>query len=154
MSARELRERYYLVFGEQSRSNNKGYLWKRIAYAIQERVEGGLSDRAKHRAEELARDEDVRVRGVRLAIPNAPTKKTRARPTPTPRERDPRLPVAGQVLTRSFGGIEHEVRVLADGFEYAGAVYRSLSAVAIKICGTHCSGFAFFGLTKPNGDAR
>jgi hypothetical protein len=156
MSARELRERYYLVFGEQSRSNNKGYLWKRIAYAIQERVEGGLSDRAKLRAEELARDEDMRVRGIRLDIANTPSptkKKAKAPASTAPRKRDLRIPAAGHVLTRSFGGTEHQVRVLADGFEYAGAVYRSLSAVAIKICGTHCSGFAFFGLTEPSGDA-
>jgi hypothetical protein len=51
-------------------------------------------------------------------------------------------------LKRTIGGADHEVRVLADGFEYRGQVYRSLSAVAIKISGTHQSGFAFFGLVK------
>src|SRR5215471_6439440 len=91
LSARELRERYYQVFGEQSRSNNRDYLWKRIAYALQERREGGLSDRAKERAEEIARDEDLRVRGIRLSVPNAPasTKKAKAPVAPAPRKRDP-----------------------------------------------------------------
>jgi hypothetical protein len=154
MTARDLRERYYQVFGEQSRSNNRDYLWKRIAYALQERAHGGLSERARQRAEELARDEDLRVRGIPIKVPDgpAPTKKAKAQPPAAPtRKRDLRLPPAGEVLKRTLGGVDHEVRVLDDGFQYSGEVYRSLSAVAIKICGKHCNGFAFFGLKKRDG---
>ena len=39
-------------------------------------------------------------------------------------------------------------REVDGGFQYAGAVYRSLSAAAKAITGSHCSGNAFFGLTK------
>ena len=36
--------------------------------------------------------------------------------------------------------------VRTDGFEYEGRRYRSLSAVAKAITGSHCNGFRFFGL--------
>ena len=38
------------------------------------------------------------------------------------------------------------VTVLADGFEYQGHVYRSLSAVAKAVTGTHTNGYLFFRL--------
>ena len=47
-------------------------------------------------------------------------------------------------LATIFGPLE--VRVLEDGFEFEGERYRSLSAVARKITGTHCNGFRFFNL--------
>jgi len=61
MSAGQLREKYLEVMGEPSRSGHKEYLFKRIAWRIQSLAEGGLSDRAKRRAEELARDADIRT---------------------------------------------------------------------------------------------
>jgi Protein of unknown function (DUF2924) len=36
------------------------------------------------------------------------------------------------------------VTILAKGFAFEGAVYRSLSAVAKAITGSHCNGFLFF----------
>jgi hypothetical protein len=52
------------------------------------------------------------------------------------------------VLTRKYKGGTVQVKVLAQGFEYAGALYSSLSAVAKAVTGSHCNGFLFFGLTK------
>ena len=46
-----------------------------------------------------------------------------------------------------------QVKVLAQGFEYEGEIYKSLSAVAKKITGTHCNGYLFFRLTKAGGGA-
>jgi hypothetical protein len=40
------------------------------------------------------------------------------------------------------------VKVLETGFEYNGAVYASLSAVALQITGTRWNGFLFFGIHK------
>jgi hypothetical protein len=40
------------------------------------------------------------------------------------------------------------VRVLENGFEWNGVVYRSLSAVAKAVTGTHWNGKLFFGLAK------
>ena len=39
------------------------------------------------------------------------------------------------------------MKVLPAGFEYEGEVYKSLSAVAKKITGSHCNGYLFFRLT-------
>ena len=46
-----LREKYREVFGEESRSNHKDFLFRRIAWRIQANAEGGLSERARRRAE-------------------------------------------------------------------------------------------------------
>jgi hypothetical protein len=54
----------------------------------------------------------------------------------------------GTVITRMHKEKEHQVKVLADGFEYRGQCYRSLSKVARTITGTNWNGLAFFGLTK------
>jgi len=43
MTVGELREKYREVFGEETRSGNKDWLWKRIAWRIQEIEYGGLS---------------------------------------------------------------------------------------------------------------
>jgi hypothetical protein len=45
-----------------------------------------------------------------------------------------------------------QVHVLAAGFAYQGQVFKSLSAVARAITGTHCNGFLFFRLTTNPGD--
>jgi hypothetical protein len=58
--------------------------------------------------------------------------------------RDPRLPSPGTILKRVHDGVEHQVKVLADGFEYRGEQYRSLSKVARTITGTPWNGFLFF----------
>src|SRR3982751_6220346 len=68
MTVTQLRERYAEVFGEPTRSGNKDFLFKRIVWRIQSLAEGTLSERAKKRAEELARDADVR-----LTVPRPPS---------------------------------------------------------------------------------
>ena len=57
---------------------------------------------------------------------------------------DPRLPMAGTILTRDYKGQTLQVEVLAEGFAYAGQTYKSLSAVAKAVTGAHCNGFHFF----------
>lgn len=68
MTVGELREKYLNVFGEETRSRHKEFLRKRIARRIQALAEGGLSERAKRRAEEVANDADLRIRVTRDAI--------------------------------------------------------------------------------------
>jgi len=64
---------------------------------------------------------------------------------------DNRLPMPGGEITREYKGQKLIVRVLQHGFEFEGAVYKSLSAVAKAITGTHCNGYLFFRLTKEGG---
>ena len=57
----ELRARFAEVFGEPTPSHNKVWLVKRIAWRLQARAAGDLSERARRRAEELAADADLRL---------------------------------------------------------------------------------------------
>src|SRR5918995_6741292 len=61
MTPAQLRVHYLEVFGEPSRSGNRDFLFKRIAWRVQSLAEGTLSERARRRAEELVRDADVRT---------------------------------------------------------------------------------------------
>ena len=54
LTVAQLRERYREVFGEPTRSRNKDWLRKKVAWRIQELAEGGLSDRALARIDKLA----------------------------------------------------------------------------------------------------
>ncbi len=67
--------------------------------------------------------------------------------TSTPK-RDPRIPPAGTVLTKTYHGQTLEVKVLENGFEYQGKVYKSISHVAMEIVHHPISGYVLFGLTK------
>jgi hypothetical protein len=55
---------------------------------------------------------------------------------------------AGSSLVRQWRGHTHTVLVRADGFEYEGQRYRSLTVIAERITGAHWSGPRFFGVTK------
>ena len=119
--------------------------------ACQALAEGDLSERARQRAEELANDADLRT-----TIPKPP----KAKPAPADRVTmatvgmafDNRLPMPGQELMREYKGQTFLVRVLQKGFELEGKVYKSLSAVAKKITGTHCNGYLFFRLGGQGGE--
>ncbi|MBI3184657.1 MAG: DUF2924 domain-containing protein [Myxococcales bacterium] len=140
MSVGELAEKYREVFGEPTRTRNKEYLRKRIAWRIQELTEGGLSTRALKRIEQLAPEAPVRWRQ-----PVARKDGAGGKVVPITRPaRDPRLPPAGTVITRLHDGVEHKVTILDDGFEYGGERHRSLSKVARLITGTPWNGFLFF----------
>lgn len=136
-----LQERYRELFGEDSPSSNRAHLWRRIAWRLQAREAGELSERAQHRAIELADDAEIRRRAPRNFWRTVEGK------TPTG-HRDPRLPEAGSRLTRSYQQRTIEVRVLETGFEYNGAKYCSLSAIARQVTGTRWNGFLFFGIHK------
>ena len=147
MTVGQLHDRYAEVFGEPARSRHRQYLVRRIAWRIQANAEGGLSDRALRRAEELANDAEVRVTPPRgaLARPTATTP-PRLDVVAVPPGHDPRLPRPGTAIVRDYKGRRLVVTVLAHGFEYDGERFRSLSAIAKAITGSHMNGFRFFGL--------
>ena len=66
MTSGELKRKYLEVFGERARSNHKDFMRKKIAWRIQALAEGGLSERARRRALEIANDADLRVRLPRV----------------------------------------------------------------------------------------
>jgi DNA primase len=137
----ELRTRYRDLFGEVSPSFNREHLFRRIAWRLQAKAEGELSERARQRAAELANDSDLRLRAPQSFWGEI------ERNSESP-NRDPRLPPAGTVLERVYQGQILRVTILANGFEYHGKHYASLSAIAHRVTGTRWNGFHFFGLKQ------
>src|SRR5271154_2874821 len=60
-SLASLREKYREVFQEETRSRHREHLFRRIAWRLQALAEGDLSQRARDRAREIARDADLRT---------------------------------------------------------------------------------------------
>ena len=56
MSVGELRDEWMRLYGEPTSSRNRDYLWRRLAWRVQELAHGGISDRAKARVQELDPD--------------------------------------------------------------------------------------------------
>jgi hypothetical protein len=135
--------RFREIFGEHCRSNNKRYLIRRIAWRLQSEAEGGLSERAQKRAEELANVADIRITPPKtVKVPVSP------KANRVVAKKDERLPPPGCWIEREYHGVELRVRVLVDGFEYEATKYRTLSGVAKAITGSHVNGFRFFQLEK------
>jgi hypothetical protein len=137
----ELRTRYRDLFGEASLSFNRAHLFRRIAWRLQAKAEGDLSERARRRASDLANDSDLRLRAPRSFWHEIERSGKSS-------NKDPRLPPAGTVLERVYRGQIIRVTVLANGFEYHGKHYASLSAIAHRVTGTRWNGFHFFGLKQ------
>jgi DUF2924 family protein len=107
LKTKELKARYREVFGEPSASSNHAHLFRRVAWRLQARAEGDLSERARQRAAELADDADLRLRAPRQFWGKLEQARDQAGV-----QRDRRLPVAGSVLKRSYRGRRIEVKVL------------------------------------------
>ena len=144
MRVSELRAKFAAVFGEPTPSHNKVWLVKRLAWRLQAQAEGDLSERARRRAAELVGDADLRL----SAPPTDTTTATPEQPATIRVLADDRRPRPGTILTRRYKGRALQVEVLEHGFAFDGQVYRSLSAVAKAVTGSHCSGHFFFGLTE------
>jgi hypothetical protein len=158
MTVTQLREQHLELFGEPNPAGHRAYLFRRIAWRLQARAEGDLAERAsriRERAKELARDADVRTTPPeafkdRQGKLNPKAKMHRG----TLKVDDDRLPTPGTVLTRKFKGITYSVTVMPVGFEMDGDIYKSLSAVAKAVTGSHWNGYLFFGLTPPKKRTR
>ena len=130
----ELKRQWRELFGTEPPPFNRPYLQSRLAYRVQELAYGGLKPETRARLEAL---------GEQLDGGNVVLRRVRA---------DSR-PLAGTRLLREHAGVEHVVTVLADGFEWEGRPYRSLSAIARAITGTRWNGWTFFGLKAGRGGA-
>jgi len=151
MTTNELLERYAELHGQPSRTRHRTYLIRKIAWRIQANAEGDLSERARRRAAELADDADIRVMAPKTLV--CPPQPDEAPPVTREMQSDPRLPAPGSAIVREYKGKTIRVVVLEDGqgFEYDGERYRTLSAVAKKITGSHINGFRFFRLSGAGG---
>lgn len=113
-------------------SLSRDLLLRGITYKMQESALGGLS-------KSILRKLCLSNPGVPLTVSRSAAPPTSARP--------------GTRLVREWNGETHTVLVHADGVEWRGKRYRSLSMVAREISGAHWSGPRFFGLTFKKGTA-
>lgn len=132
MNVAELAERYVLVFGKLPRTKNRVWLWRKIAWRLQEQRFGGLSETAKTRLEELIDEIDLPLSGDRKQV--KPARCNGA--------------TLGATVSRIWKNREIRATSVAGGWEHEGVVFRSLSAIAKHVTGAHWNGKGFFGLTK------
>ena len=150
-SLASLRQKYREVFQQEARSRHREHLFRKIAWRLQALAEGGLSERARQRASEIANDADLRIIAPRgfFTVGGEPVETIPG--DRSKRKHDPRLPMAGTLLRRKWKGRTILVEVLEKGFRYENRQYPSLSNIAMEITGTRWNGFAFFGLTRNAG---
>jgi hypothetical protein len=128
-STPDLKQQWRALFGNEPPAYNRRFLESRLAYRIQELAYGGLKPETVARLEAL---------GEQLDGGNIVVRRTRVDDKP----------IAGTRLIREHRGVEHTVTVLADGYEWQGRPYRSLSAIARAITGTRWNGWTFFGIRR------
>jgi hypothetical protein len=127
----ELKQMWRTLYDREPPGFSRSYLVSRLAYRIQELAYGGLKPATRARLDALAHALDPKA--ARKRVVNGP--------------------VVGTRLVRAFQGREYTVTVLADGFEWEGRRYKSLSAVARAITGTRWNGLTFFGVKRHGGGA-
>jgi len=120
----ELKQMWRELFDREPPGFSRNYLISRLAYRIQELAYGGLKPATRAKLNTLSDALDPKA--ARKRVVNGP--------------------VVGTQLIREWRGVEQKVTVLADGFEWEGRRYKSLSAVARAITGTRWNGPVFFGL--------
>ncbi|MFC0590410.1 DUF2924 domain-containing protein [Novosphingobium aquiterrae] len=122
----ELKAEWARRFGAPTPSLSPDLLRLGVGYKLQEQRLGGLS------------------RGTRSMLRKISARAGEgAEKKPMPRKLTP-----GTRLVRDWHGVGHTVTVLADGFEYDGKHWKTLTAVAKAITGAHWNGPLFFGLTE------
>jgi Protein of unknown function (DUF2924) len=111
---------------------SRDLLLRGIAYKIQERALGGLPNSL--------------LRKIGGGQPDASTGNRRLAAPPV-------VIKPGTRLVREWHGVTHTVLIQADGVEWRGKRYKSLSVVAREITGAHWSGPRFFGLRSSKAAA-
>jgi len=138
----ELEAKYEELFpGQQAPSNNKIFLWRKIAYRIQELEYGGISSETQSKIQQLLQQYDP-INNKALRPDNIP----KDQPKKSGISRDKRLPIPGTVITKEYKGISLQVKVLKLGFEYNSKIYKTLTAIAKEVTGAHWNGYLFFNL--------
>ena len=130
MSLCDLREKWKDLYGSEPPNCGQVFIRRRLAYRVQELFYGGLK------------------KDVKETLLNSETADAKSQNS------NERAFTDGTRLVRVWNKKEHEVTVVAGGFEYEGQEFRSLSAVAKKITGAHWNGRHFFGLPKMDRKPR
>ena len=132
MEMPDLKKLWLEIYKEDAPRAPKTFLIRKLAYRIQELAFGGGDD------------VDIRIAQVAKQYYGSGGTLQKKRIGYA-------LPLSGTRLVREYRGVEYQVTVMAEGYEFNGCVYTSLSKIAKDITGTAWSGPAFFGLNKRKG---
>ncbi|MGV6872595.1 DUF2924 domain-containing protein [Pseudochelatococcus sp. B33] len=120
---------------------------------LQARWLGGFKPETRRRLKEAMRQREERIAGKKEGaagpIDDADLGPTDVLPLVTSLEittRKRQILRPGARLLREWNGRTHIVDVIENGFVHEAKIYRSLTAIARAITGTHWSGPRFFGL--------
>ena len=136
MTLPQLQEKWRDLYGSEPPQYKKQFLIIKLAYRIQEILHGGLTESTKNHIKQTAKADKAKVSG-------------RTNTDSHQKSKDVILP--GTRFIRHWQDQRYEVIALEKGFEYEGKPFRSLTAVAKEITGTHWNGRVFFGLNKKGG---
>ena len=126
LTGTEQKEMFFDLFGFECGLSNGKNIKKRLFAKLQEIYLGGISESDRLVLRKIAEADD------------------RANLKQTDKSRQI---IQGARIVKEWKGKIYTVIITADGrYEYDGEVYRSLSAVADKITGTHWNGKKFFGV--------
>lgn len=138
----ELRIRYETLYQEPCYSKHKPYIIKRLIWKMQSQTENRtLPPELLQRAELLASGAEARLTGSDRHITGTACSRT------SPIACAPPALEEGNIIRRKYKGRNISVQITETGFTYNGKPYRSLSAVAKEITGSHINGKAFFKVT-------
>ncbi len=118
MTKEELVEKWCDLFGRNPPQYGSVFMRRRLAHRIQELFHGGLPEEMKSK---MLEQKNLQKRNAGILKP-------------------------GNRIVREWHDLNHEVIIRSNGVEYNGQLYRSLTAVAKVITGTHWNGKAFFGV--------
>lgn len=126
----QLQALWVAIFKGRRRPQSNDIIISQIAYFLQEQKYGGISVRAQNQLKRLIEGK-VHKPLNKYTLDHS------------------------QQLVREWNGRKYHVAVLGKGeFQYNGKVYKTLSAIAKEITGTHWSGPLFFGLRKQSNGQR
>lgn len=122
----ELKQLWQQLFDEPAPPYQKNYLITRLAHRLQELAYGPMTEKPAATLDAMANQMEKGKKFSNHMLNGKPT--------------------VGTKLIREYQGVNYEALVAENGFVYRGQTYKSLSAIARRITGTHWNGPLFFGL--------
>jgi hypothetical protein len=127
LSKKELESEYFEIFGHLApKGYTKSYLIKEIVWQEKyNKLSADLQNRINKLVNEYEKTKSVNIKKVRkFEVTN------------------------GTKFIREYKGEKYEVTAIENGFKYKEKTYKTLSAVANVITGTHWNGKKFFGVAN------
>ena len=128
MPLKDLTKMWRTMFDYEPEIESRKYIIAKIAYKIQEQIYGRLDEETENKIKACSKE--VTRKCAKVVSSDKKSQKF--------------SPMIGSKIVKEYRDKVHEVIVVKEGFSYEGLVYKSLSAIAMKITGTKWNGLKFF----------